>query len=44
MNQSDIVGEDSIAYIMPFERSIDIDYPYHMNIVKAILYQGEENV
>lgn len=37
MKQSDIVGSDSIPYIMPYERSIDIDYGYHVQLVDLIL-------
>ena len=37
LEQSDIVGENSIPYIMPFERSIDIDYQYQMDMVECIM-------
>jgi CMP-N-acetylneuraminic acid synthetase len=37
MHQEDIVGIDSIPYIMPFERSIDIDYQYQMSLVELIM-------
>jgi CMP-N-acetylneuraminic acid synthetase len=35
--QTDIVGRNSLAYEMPFERSIDIDYDYHVRVVEALL-------
>jgi CMP-N-acetylneuraminic acid synthetase len=37
MLQKDIVGIDSIPYIMPFERSLDIDYQYQMSLVELIM-------
>lgn len=38
--QEDIVGINSLAYKMPFERSIDIDYDYHVRVVEALLIQS----
>ena len=37
INQNDIVGENAIPYIMPFERSVDIDYMLHVKLVEQIL-------
>jgi CMP-N-acetylneuraminic acid synthetase len=42
MLQNDIVGIDSIPYIMPFERSIDIDYQYQMNLVELIMKDNKK--
>lgn len=36
---TDIVGSSSIPYIMPYERSIDIDYDYHIRMVELIMKQ-----
>jgi CMP-N-acetylneuraminic acid synthetase len=37
MKQDDIVGSASIPYVMPYERSIDIDYEYHIKIIELIM-------
>ena len=42
MLQNDIVGIDSIPYIMPFERSLDIDYQYQMNLVELIMKDNKK--
>ncbi|MBW2118560.1 MAG: acylneuraminate cytidylyltransferase family protein [Deltaproteobacteria bacterium] len=42
MKQNDIVGENAIPYIMPFKKSIDIDYPYHVELVKLIMKLDKE--
>lgn len=43
LDQDDIVGEGSIPYVMPYERSIDIDYPYQMDLVKLICSSEAED-
>ena len=42
--QKDIVGLNSIPYVMPFERSIDIDYAYHIELVEILLKQQGKGV
>ena len=42
LEQRDIVGDVSIPYIMPFERSIDIDYQYQMDMVECMM-KNEKN-
>lgn len=37
LEQSDIVGSSSIPYVMPYERSIDIDYIYHVQLIELIM-------
>lgn len=37
MKQSDIVGDKCLPYIMPYERSIDIDYDYHVQLIELIV-------
>lgn len=41
LEQADIVGEEAIPYIMPHERSIDIDYDYQVQLVKLLLAARE---
>lgn len=45
--QTDIVAENSIPYIMPYERSIDIDHECQMSLVELIMKnssdKGERN-
>jgi len=42
MNQVDLIGDNAIPYVMPFERSIDIDYSYHVGLVEILLIHQEE--
>lgn len=35
-NKEDIVGTNSLPYVMPYIRAIDIDYEYQLEIAKAI--------
>ncbi|MBU1052664.1 MAG: acylneuraminate cytidylyltransferase family protein [Proteobacteria bacterium] len=35
--QINLIGNDPIPYIMPYERSIDIDEPFQLKIAKALL-------
>jgi|ETNmetMinimDraft_20_1059909.scaffolds.fasta_scaffold45240_2 CMP-N-acetylneuraminic acid synthetase len=44
MGQDDIVGISSIPYVMPFYRSIDIDYDYQVPLVEMILRNQEKEV
>ncbi len=37
LDQEDIVGMNSIPYVMPYDRSIDIDYDHHIKMVELIL-------
>ncbi len=37
LRQDDIVGKEAVPYIMPLDRSIDIDYEDHVRMVKSIL-------
>jgi len=37
LKQSNLIGISPFPYIMPEERSIDIDYPYQLEIIKMIL-------
>lgn len=37
LKQNDIVGDGAIPYIMPLDRSIDIDYTDHVNLVESML-------
>lgn len=37
LKSDDIVGSGSIPYIMSFDNSIDIDYEYHIKLVKALM-------
>ena len=42
LEQKDIVGENSLAYVMPWERSIDIDYDYQVRVVESLLARDRE--
>ena len=37
MSSKKLVNENSIPYIMPFERSIDIDEPSQLAVIKKII-------
>jgi len=37
LNQSNLIGDMPIPYIMPPERSILIDYPFQLKMIEALL-------
>jgi CMP-N-acetylneuraminic acid synthetase len=42
LNQSNLIGDSSIPYIMPPERSLMIDYMYQFKLIKLIIERGEQ--
>jgi CMP-N,N'-diacetyllegionaminic acid synthase len=44
MGQSNLIGQNPIPYIMPHERSVDIDNPYQMEVAKLFLEAKIQNL
>jgi len=39
--QTNLIGDEPIAYVMPIERSLDVDTPFQMEIARLLIERGE---
>jgi CMP-N,N'-diacetyllegionaminic acid synthase len=38
--QTNLIGEEPIAYVMPIERSLDVDTPFQMQVARLLIEHG----
>lgn len=39
--QTNLIGDEPVAYVMPLERSLDIDTPFQMKLARLLIEQGD---
>jgi len=43
LKQTDIIAKDSIPYIMPYDKSIDVDYDYQVKLIEILISHNKYN-
>jgi len=38
--QTNLIGDEPVAYVMPLERSLDVDTPFQMQLARLLIEQG----